>query len=260
MRRLSEALEQLVPQQRKAGGLLRALAVVLRGTHHKATHHRKGAAPAFHKHLTTLKAMGKVERLRGCFHPIRKVFGFLSNVLQADQDGGRLLAASAMPPELPSTFLSHLNAAGEVHMVEVGERPATRREARAEGLIVMRPEVLALVLEGRAPKGDVLAVARVAAIQAAKRTWELIPLCHPIALSGVEVAIEPSADGSGLRLEASARTTGSTGVEMEALTAVQVGLLTLYDMLKSADPAMTISGVRLLSKSGGRHGDWQCDD
>ena len=142
-------------------------------------------------------------------------------------------------------------------MVEVGERPATRREARAEGVIVMRPEVLALVLEGRAPKGDVLAVARVAAIQAAKRTWELIPLCHPIALSGVEVTIGPSAAGTGLRLEASARTTGSTGVEMEALTAVQVGLLTLYDMLKSADPAMTIEGVRLLRKSGGRHGDWQ---
>ncbi|MFZ9974193.1 MAG: cyclic pyranopterin monophosphate synthase MoaC, partial [Vulcanococcus sp.] len=108
-------------------------------------------------------------------------------------------------------------------------------------------------------KGDVLAVARVAAIQAAKRTWELIPLCHPIALSGVDVVIEPSADGSGLRLEASARTTGSTGVEMEALTAVQVGLLTLYDMLKSADPAMTITGVCLLQKSGGRHGDWQRD-
>jgi len=165
-----------------------------------------------------------------------------------------------MPPELPPTSLSHLNAAGEVHMVEVGERPATRREARAEGVIVMRPEVLGLVLEGRAPKGDVLAVARVAAIQAAKRTWELIPLCHPIALSGVEVAIEACSDGSGLRLEASARTTGSTGVEMEALTAVQVGLLTLYDMLKSADSAMTITGVRLLSKSGGRHGDWQRDD
>ena len=145
-------------------------------------------------------------------------------------------------------------------MVEVGERPATRREARAEGVIQMRPEVLALVMEGRAPKGDVLAVARVAAIQAAKRTWELIPLCHPIALSGVDVAIEPSPDGAGLRLQASARTTGSTGVEMEALTAVQVGLLTLYDMLKSADPAMTINGVRLLSKSGGRHGDWQRDD
>jgi cyclic pyranopterin phosphate synthase len=157
------------------------------------------------------------------------------------------------------TALTHLNASGEVHMVEVGDRPPSRREARAEGLIRMRPEVLALVLEGRAPKGDVLAVARVAAIQAAKRTWELIPLCHPIPLSGVDVAIGPSADGSGLRLEASARTTGSTGVEMEALTAVQVGLLTLYDMLKSADPAMTITRVRLLSKSGGRHGDWQRD-
>lgn len=153
--------------------------------------------------------------------------------------------------------LSHLNAAGEVHMVEVGERPPTRREARAEGFLVLQPETLALVLEGRAPKGDVLAVARVAAIQAAKRTWELIPLCHPIVLSGVEVAVGPSPDGVGLRLEATARTTGSTGVEMEALTAVQVGLLTLYDMLKSADPAMTIGPVRLLSKSGGRQGDWQ---
>jgi cyclic pyranopterin phosphate synthase len=155
--------------------------------------------------------------------------------------------------------LTHLNASGDVHMVEVGERPATRREAVAEGSIQMRPEVLALALEGRVPKGDVLAVARVAAIQAAKRTWELIPLCHPIALSGVDVQITPSADGSGLRLEASARTTGSTGVEMEALTAVQVGLLTLYDMLKSADPAMTLTDVRLLRKCGGRHGDWQRD-
>jgi cyclic pyranopterin phosphate synthase len=178
-------------------------------------------------------------------------------VFSADQDGGRVIAASAMPPQLPPTSLTHLNTQGQVHMVEVGERPATRREARAEGVIAMLPEVLALVLEGCAPKGDVLAVARVAAIQAAKRTWELIPLCHPIALSGVDVAIEACADGSGLRLEASARTTGSTGVEMEALTAVQVGLLTLYDMLKSADPAMTITSVRLLSKSGGRHGDWQ---
>ena len=153
--------------------------------------------------------------------------------------------------------LTHLNAAGEVHMVEVGDRPATQRQATAEGFLVMAPEVLALVLEGRAAKGDVLAVARVAAIQAAKRTWELIPLCHPIALSGVEVSIAASADGRGLRLEASARTTASTGVEMEALTAVQVGLLTLYDMVKSADPAMTIGPVRLLAKRGGRHGDWQ---
>lgn len=142
-------------------------------------------------------------------------------------------------------------------MVEVGDRPVTARQAVAEGFIAMEPAVLALVLEGRAPKGDVLAVARVAAIQAAKRTWELIPLCHPIALSGVSVQLEPAADGSGLRLEASARTTGSTGVEMEALTAVQVGLLTLYDMLKSADRAMTIGPVQLLRKQGGRSGDWR---
>ncbi|MBM5797468.1 MAG: cyclic pyranopterin monophosphate synthase MoaC, partial [Cyanobacteria bacterium K_Offshore_0m_m2_072] len=144
--------------------------------------------------------------------------------------------------------LTHLNAAGEVHMVEVGGRTPSRREATAEGFIVMVPAVLAMVVSGDAPKGDVLAVARVAAIQAAKRTWELIPLCHPIALSGVSVTIEPSADGSGLRIEATARTTGSTGVEMEALTAVQVGLLTLYDMVKAADPAMTIGPVRLLVK------------
>ncbi|MDM7951680.1 MAG: cyclic pyranopterin monophosphate synthase MoaC [Cyanobium sp. CZS 25K] len=152
--------------------------------------------------------------------------------------------------------LSHLNAAGEVHMVEVGDRPASDRRAVAEGRITMAPEVLALVLEGRAAKGDVLAVARVAAIQGAKRTWELIPLCHPIALTGLEVLIEPTADGRGLRLQASARTNGATGVEMEALTAVQVGLLTLYDMVKSADPAMTIGPVRLLRKEGGRQGPW----
>lgn len=142
-------------------------------------------------------------------------------------------------------------------MVEVGDRPASAREAVAEGFIAMEPATLALVLEGRAAKGDVLAVARVAAIQAAKRTWELIPLCHPIPLSGVSVQLEPSSDGSGLRLEATARTTGHTGVEMEALTAVQVGLLTLYDMLKAADPAMTIGPVRLLAKSGGRNGVWR---
>jgi len=166
--------------------------------------------------------------------------------------------------EMASTdpTFSHLNRAGEVHMVEVGDRPATDRRALAEGFIRMDPQVLQLVLEGRAGKGDVLAVARVAAIQAAKRTWELIPLCHPIALTGLEVVIEAAADGSGLRIEACARTNAPTGVEMEALTAVQVGLLTLYDMVKSADPAMTIGPVRLLRKEGGRNGPWQrarCD-
>ena len=156
--------------------------------------------------------------------------------------------------------LSHLNSQGEVHMVDVAAKPATARQAVAEGYLALAPEALALVREGRAAKGDVLAVARVAAIQAAKRTAELIPLCHPLPLSGLEVAIAeaplPDGSGPGLRCEATVGTTGPTGVEMEALTAVQVGLLTLYDMLKSADRAMTIGPVRLLRKSGGRGGDW----
>ena len=142
-------------------------------------------------------------------------------------------------------------------MVDVGGRNPSEREASAEGFLQMNPASLALVLEGKAGKGDVLAVARVAAIQGGKRTAELIPLCHPIPLTSLGVVIEPSSDGGGLRIEATARTWGPTGVEMEALTAVQVGLLTLYDMVKSADPAMSIGPVRLLSKRGGRQGDWQ---
>ena len=146
-------------------------------------------------------------------------------------------------------------------MVDVAAKPVTAREAVAEGFLALAPEALALVREGQAGKGDVRAVARVAAIQAAKRTAELIPLCHPLPLSGlvVDIGEAPLPDGSGLglRCEARVRTTGPTGVEMEALTAVQVGLLTLYDMLKSADRAMTIGPVRLLRKSGGRSGDWQ---
>ncbi len=158
-----------------------------------------------------------------------------------------------------SSELSHLNSKGEVHMVEVGDRPVTQRRAVAEGFITMQPQVLAMVIQGQAAKGDVLAVARVAAIQAAKRTWELIPLCHPIALTGLDVAITPGEEGGRLRIEVTARTTGSTGVEMEALTAVQVGLLTIYDMVKALDPAMSMGPVRLLRKSGGRNGDWQSD-
>ena len=158
-----------------------------------------------------------------------------------------------------SSELSHLNTKGEVHMVEVGDRPVTQRRAVAEGFITMQPQVLAMVIQGQAAKGDVLAVARVAAIQAAKRTWELIPLCHPIALTGLDVAIAPGEEGGRLRIEVTARTNGSTGVEMEALTAVQVGLLTIYDMVKALDPAMSMGPVRLLRKSGGRNGDWQSD-
>ncbi len=140
-------------------------------------------------------------------------------------------------------------------MVDVAAKASTVREALAEGYLRLAPAALALVREGTAAKGDVLAVARVAAIQAAKRTAELIPLCHPLPLAAVEVTIEPEAEA--LRVLVRVRTTAATGVEMEALTAVQVGLLTLYDMLKSADRAMTIGPVRLLEKHGGRGGSWR---
>ena len=152
--------------------------------------------------------------------------------------------------------LSHLNEQGEVRMVEVGDRAATRREAHASGAIRMMASTLEMVRRGETPKGDLLAVARVAAIQAAKRTWELIPLCHPLPLSGMEVTIEADEALPGLTLSCRCRTSGQTGVEMEAMTAVSVGLLTLYDMLKSVDPGMTIEAVRLQHKDGGRNGAW----
>lgn len=152
--------------------------------------------------------------------------------------------------------LSHLNERGEVHMVDVGNRAASRREAHASGAIRMMDSTLAMIRRGETPKGDLLAVARVAAIQAAKRTWELIPLCHPLPLSGMEVSIETDEALPGLTLSCRCRTTGQTGVEMEAMTAVSVGLLTLYDMLKAVDPGMTIEAVRLQHKDGGRNGAW----
>ena len=139
-------------------------------------------------------------------------------------------------------------------MVDVSDKAVTAREATAEGFVRMAPATLALALSGDAKKGDVRAVAEIAGIMAAKKTSELIPLCHPLALTKVEVRVEP-ADG-GLAVTARARTSGQTGVEMEALTAVSVACLTVYDMLKAADKAMTIDGVRLLAKSGGKSGDW----
>lgn len=167
-------------------------------------------------------------------------------------------APASSPAQLTGeTRLTHLSEAGQVHMVDVGGRSATERSAVAEGFLTMAPAAFQLVSSGTAPKGDVLAVARVAAIQAAKRTWELIPLCHPISLTAIEVEIEPLPEATSLRVEVSARCLGSTGVEMEALTAVQVGLLTLYDMVKAIDPAMTIGPVRLLRKDGGRQGSWR---
>ena len=157
--------------------------------------------------------------------------------------------------------LTHLDAQGRARMVDVSGKAATVREAVAAGRVTMASATLALVREGRAEKGDVRATAELAGVMAAKRTADLIPLCHPLALSSVRVEVREAA-GSGPALEVVARvkTTGPTGVEMEALTAVTVACLTLYDMLKAADKAMTIEGVRLLEKTGGASGDWRRDE
>ena len=159
-----------------------------------------------------------------------------------------------------ASVLTHFRSDGAVHMVDVGAKEETHRVAVAEGRIEMRPETLRLILEGEHDKGDVLGVARIAAIQAAKRTADLIPLCHPLPLTRIEVDLEArGGDGNAdaVRCRARAETVGRTGVEMEALTAVQVGLLTIYDMCKAVDRGMTIAGVRLVEKSGGRSGHWR---
>ncbi|MHB0774180.1 cyclic pyranopterin monophosphate synthase MoaC [Halomonas sp. WWR20] len=153
--------------------------------------------------------------------------------------------------------LSHLNARGEAHMVDVADKPETRREAVARGRIHMLPETLALLAEGGLPKGDVLATARIAGIQAAKRTHELIPLCHALMLSKVSIDFQLDEQQTCVDVEARCRLTGRTGVEMEALTAVSVACLTLYDMCKAVDKGMRISDIRLESKLGGKSGDWQ---
>lgn len=152
--------------------------------------------------------------------------------------------------------LTHLNAAGEAHMVDVSAKPRTAREALAKGAVVMAPETLALCLSGQAKKGDVFATARIAGIMAAKRTHELIPLCHPLALSKIEIAIEPDVALPGLRVAARVKVLGETGVEMEALTAVSVACLTIYDMLKAVDRAMEIGEIALHQKTGGKSGDY----
>lgn len=150
--------------------------------------------------------------------------------------------------------LTHIDAEGRARMVDVSDKAETDREAVAEGFVRLAPETLALALSGQARKGDVRAVAEIAGLMAAKRTSDLIPLCHPLDIAKAEVAVE-AVDGR-LRVTARVRTTGRTGVEMEALTAVSVACLTLYDMLKAADRGMVIEDVRLLAKSGGRSGDW----
>lgn len=154
------------------------------------------------------------------------------------------------------TGLTHIDAEGRARMVDVSDKAVTTREATARGQIDMRPETLSLVLSGGGKKGDVRAVAEIAGVMAAKRTSDLIPLCHPLMLTSVKVAVRPTEDGSGLEATATARTKGQTGVEMEALTAASVALLTLYDMLKAVDRGMTITNIALLTKSGGASGDW----
>ena len=152
--------------------------------------------------------------------------------------------------------LTHFDAAGQAHMVDVASKSETHRLARATGTIRMLPATLALIARGSAAKGDVLGVARIAAIQGAKKTSELVPLCHPIALTRIGVEFELVDAVSAVRCTAEVETVGRTGVEMEALTAVQVALLTIYDMCKAADRGMVIDGVRLLEKRGGKSGDW----
>jgi cyclic pyranopterin phosphate synthase len=155
------------------------------------------------------------------------------------------------------TKLTHIGADGEARMVDVSGKDATPRVATAEGRVVMRKETLDLVLSGNAKKGDVLGAARIAGIMAAKKTSELIPLCHPLLLSKVEIDIAPDTALPGLVVRATVKITGQTGVEMEALTAVSVACLTIYDMVKAAEKSMRIEGIRLLEKSGGKSGDYR---
>ncbi len=155
--------------------------------------------------------------------------------------------------------LTHIDAQGAARMVDVGEKPDSDREATAAAAITMRPETLALILQGKMPKGDVFTVARIAGVNAAKHTWELIPLAHQIPLSHVEVDFETDPQHGQVAITARARTTAKTGVEMEALAAASAAALTIYDMCKASDRAMTIGGIRLLAKAGGTHGDYQAE-
>jgi cyclic pyranopterin phosphate synthase len=156
--------------------------------------------------------------------------------------------------------LTHLDESGTARMVDVSDKTESERIARADGAVTMQPETLVAILSGHTKKGDVIGVARIAGIMAAKRTADLIPLCHPLALSKIDVDIEADETLPGLRVTAMAKLTGRTGVEMEALTAVSVACLTIYDMAKAMDRGMAITGIRLIEKSGGRSGHWRAGE
>jgi len=153
--------------------------------------------------------------------------------------------------------LNHFNAAGEAHMVDVGDKKPGRRRAVAQGRICMQPDTLELIRTGGSRKGDVLGVARVAGIMAAKKTADLVPLCHPLALTHIDIELQPDLATASVLCRATVETLGQTGVEMEALTAVQIALLTIYDMCKAVDRGMTMQDIGLLEKSGGKSGDWR---
>ena len=160
-------------------------------------------------------------------------------------------------PRAERRRLTHVDRSGRPRMVDVSDKPATARRAVAEAFVAMAPETLSLVIDGGAAKGDVLGVAELAGVMGGKRTADLIPLCHPIALTDLVVAITPDRAAGGVRIRAEAATTGPTGVEMEALTAASVAALTVYDMVKGVERNVEIRGVRLIAKSGGRSGDWR---
>jgi len=155
------------------------------------------------------------------------------------------------------TQLTHFNQSGEAHMVDVGEKASTHRIARCEGYIEMLPETLNLVIQGNHKKGDVLGIARIAGIMASKKTAELIPLCHPLPLTHVEINLTPEVDKHRIHCQTMVKTKGQTGVEIEALNATQVTLLTIYDMCKAVDRGMIIQSVQLIEKDGGKSGHWQ---
>ena len=164
---------------------------------------------------------------------------------------------AAASGRLPLSDLSHIDEAGRARMVDVSAKAETARTASAEGALICRPATLDAALAGTTPKGAVISTAELAGVMGAKRTADLIPLCHPLPLSKIEVSIAPDHALPGFRVKAEARTTARTGVEMEALTAVSIACLTLFDMLKAVDRSMSIVGVRVVSKTGGRSGDWQ---
>ena len=175
------------------------------------------------------------------------------------------MKASAKPTRKPPAKagpapLTHFDGAGQAHMVDVGAKAETTRVARAQGRIRMAPATFAMIQAGSAKKGDVLGIARIAAIQGSKRTSDLIPLCHPLALTRVAAAFDLDEKRHRITLAVTAETVGRTGVEMEALTAVSIGLLTIYDMCKAADRGMVIEDIRLLEKLGGKSGHWKVDD